>query len=157
MNTLAALSVLVVLAVALGHSNAAETADPYDWDYCTEEEPCREDMGDCDRDAECEDDLVCGKNNCNSVLGLDVSTNMDCCRQPQVMDWEWCSSHNKCGHGEGDCDSDDECETGTTCGTNNCLTLGTSTNQYKDCCESIRVDNNDGGSSGSSGGSYGGY
>ena len=132
MNTLAALSVLVVLAVALGHSNAA---DPYDWDYCTEEEPCGEDMGDCDRDAECEDDLVCGKNNCNSVLGLDVSTNMDCCRQPQVMDWEWCSSDNKCGHGEGDCDSDDECETGTTCGTNNCLTLGTSTNQYKDCCE----------------------
>ena len=134
MNTLAALSVLVVLAVALGHSNAA---DPYDWAYCSETHPCDEGEGDCDNDRECDGSLVCGKNNCNTDFDLDydVSVNMDCCRQPRVMDWEWCSSDNKCGHGEGDCDSDDECETGTTCGTNNCLTLGTSTNEYKDCCE----------------------
>ncbi len=35
-----------------------------DDDCCTEEMPCGEGDGDCDSDAECEGDLICGDNNC---------------------------------------------------------------------------------------------
>ena len=37
--------------------------------------------------------------------------------------WSCCSEENKCRLHEGDCDSNDECEEGLTCGQNNCLKL----------------------------------
>ena len=50
-----------------------------------------------------------------------------------VADWSCCSSANPCIVEDGDCDSDSECESGLTCGTNNCGPLF----PYSfDCCES---------------------
>ena len=46
-----------------------------DWDCCTEECPCREGEGDCDEDSHCQEDLVCGTNNCV----LDGDPEADCC------------------------------------------------------------------------------
>ena len=37
--------------------------------------------------------------------------------------WSCCSEENKCRLHEGDCDSNDECEEGLTCGQDNCKTL----------------------------------
>ena len=37
--------------------------------------------GDCDDDAECEGDLVCGDNNCNPTLD-DFYVGSDCCVEP---------------------------------------------------------------------------
>ena len=121
MNTIA-LGVLA-LAAALGNSNA-----DYSWDFCTEERPCDVGEGDCDRDAECVGTAVCGRNNCNNELGTDVSSNMDCCRENRLMDWNWCTN-NLCGEGEGDCDSDDHCRGSLVCGEDNCFE-----GSKKDCC-----------------------
>ena len=41
------------------------------------ENPCEENQGDCDYDAECSDELVCGLNNCPESLGHDAE--FDCC------------------------------------------------------------------------------
>ena len=47
-------------------------------DCCTIENPCKIDQGDCDHDAECEDDLVCGNNNCGDEFSWNSA---DCCEK----------------------------------------------------------------------------
>jgi len=52
--------------------------------------------------------------------------------------WACCSRNNQCGHGEGDCDSNQDCKEGHFCGNNNCKTLVdnlTSKSATMDCCE----------------------
>ena len=49
-------------------------------DFCTPENPCGEDQGDCDTHDECQDGLVCGSNNCPVSLGFD--SEVDCCTLP---------------------------------------------------------------------------
>ena len=44
-----------------------------------------------------------------------------------------CSSTNKCGIGEGDCDTDDDCFRGLTCGVDNCDTKN-GFDEKADCC-----------------------
>ena len=45
----------------------------------------------------------------------------------------FCKSDNPCGENEGDCDSDDECQDGLKCGSNNCpSSLGF--DSEIDCC-----------------------
>ena len=46
-------------------------------DFCTSENPCAEDQGDCDTHDECQDGLRCGTNNC--PITASISTDMDCC------------------------------------------------------------------------------
>ena len=48
---------------------------------CTEESPCEKNEGDCDEDAQCKDDLVCGSKNCNSEWhgSMDFEIDDDCC------------------------------------------------------------------------------
>ena len=46
-------------------------------DFCTSENPCAEDQGDCDTHDECQDGLRCGTNNC--PITASMSTDMDCC------------------------------------------------------------------------------
>ena len=46
-------------------------------DFCTTDEPCELDEGDCDSDDECKSHLFCGSDNCPSLLGFSSST--DCC------------------------------------------------------------------------------
>ena len=48
-----------------------------DNEFCTNDNPCGTNHGDCDVDSECQDGLGCGSNNCPASLGFD--SDMDCC------------------------------------------------------------------------------
>merc|ERR1711902_488099 len=107
-----------------------------DWPCCSSTNKCGEGEGDCDSDAECQSGLICGKDNC---VGSSFLTGEDCCTKPTSSgsgcnggDWTCCSSTNKCGEGEGDCDSDAECQSGLICGKDNCV--GSSFLTGEDCC-----------------------
>jgi len=82
--------------------------------------------------------LKCGVNNCrlgqltnirDSALSWDLTD--DCCYKPGEERCSGgnscCTSRNKCGKGEGDCDRDTDCKDGLKCGVNNCR-LGQLTN-----------------------------
>ena len=94
---------------------------------------CSENEGDCDSHNECQDGLACGSNNCPASLGFD--SEVDCCYQPTVGDEDFCASGIPCEEDEGDCDSQDECQNGLACGSNNCpASLGF--DSEVDCCTS---------------------
>ena len=60
------------------NTDCCHIANVGDEDFCTVDEPCGVDEGDCDGDDECRnDDLVCGLHNCPDSLG--VSSAIDCC------------------------------------------------------------------------------
>ena len=102
-------------------------------DFCTTENPCGADQGDCDTLDECQDVLFCGSNNCPDYLGF--HSEFDCCYAPTIGDEYFCTSGIPCGLDEGDCDSHDECQTGLGCGSNNCPnSLGF--DSEVDCCYS---------------------
>ena len=46
-------------------------------DFCTSQNPCATDQGDCDIHDECQDGLFCGSNNCPASLGF--HSEFDCC------------------------------------------------------------------------------
>ena len=48
-------------------------------DCCRQENPCGEGKGDCDKSYECKENLVCGKNNCDSSKF--PSRDTDCCEE----------------------------------------------------------------------------
>ena len=52
-----------------------------------------------------------------------------------------CSITNKCGYGEGHCESDDECLLAFQCGFNNCQAFNPSANSWEDCCIFRTSDN----------------
>merc|ERR1719309_561783 len=52
-----------------------------------------------------------------------------------------CSSYNKCGVGEGDCDKDVDCDDGLTCGENNCR--GNQFNSKDDCCVAMSEEDSE--------------
>eukprot|EP00121_Abeoforma_whisleri_P011094 Awhi_evm1s10234 len=58
----------------------ASDASSHSGSCCTTSDPCKIGEGDCDDDNDCEGDLVCGFNNCESEFnwGNDKST-WDCC------------------------------------------------------------------------------
>ena len=90
-------------------------------DFCTSDDPCGTDDGDCDIHDECKDGLVCGSNNCPDSLGFD--SEFDCCFAPNVGDENFCASGIPCGENEGDCDSNHECQAHLVCDiANNCKT-----------------------------------
>merc|ERR1712108_88215 len=63
------------------------TWDKFAWDCCTAADPCYEEEGDCDNDAECAGDLVCGKNNCPAGFTAKFGKNKpDCCEKPEVIE-----------------------------------------------------------------------
>ena len=49
---------------------------------------------------------------------------------------DFCTSTNPCGSEQGDCDSHDECQTGLTCGLNNC---GITEEPDMDCCYAATI------------------
>ena len=67
-------SSLLILAEKCSPSNT-------DWACCTETEKCSLGQGDCDFDFECQYDLICGDDNCNSGF---PDTAYDCCEQPPI-------------------------------------------------------------------------
>ena len=113
-----------------------------DISFCSSGIPCKTDEGDCDTHDECENNLRCGEKNCNATLGFNTQT--DCCYDAAMGDPEYCTMENPCGVDEGDCDSDDECQTGLFCDTtSDCLSLlgfATGTN----CCGSEQTCENPG-------------
>ena len=54
-------------------------------DFCTTENPCGQDEGDCDSDDECQDSLVCGSHNCPD--SLDFISDLDCCYDESMCDY----------------------------------------------------------------------
>ena len=110
-------------------------------DFCTTNNPCYKDEGDCDSHEVCQDNLLCGLNNCPDSLG---HSDFDCCYLPAVGDEYFCSTNNLCEVDEGDCESHDECQAGLACGSDNCLaSLGFASEidccyetTLEDCCDS---------------------
>jgi len=45
-----------------------------------------------------------------------------------------CTSTNKCGVGEGDCDFNSDCQPGLSCGSNNCRQFHPAAPSWADCC-----------------------
>ena len=93
---------------------------------------CTENEGDCDYDYQCQDGLRCGSNKCIDIFGFDSNT--DCCYATNVGDENFCTIDYPCKINEGNCDSDDECQSSLFCGSNNCpADLGVLPSV--DCCE----------------------
>ena len=79
--------------------------------YCTTENQCSENEGDCDIDNECQTGLSCGINNCPAYLGFDIS--IDCCYNHSLLtngDLGFCTTSYPCAKNEGDCENDDHCQ-----------------------------------------------
>eukprot|EP01047_Picozoa_sp_COSAG01_P049281 COSAG01_NODE_4873_length_4661_cov_10.259097_3_plen_171_part_01 len=102
--------------------------------------------GDCDWDADCTGNLVCGSNNCGGSYTCGsgssyCSSSDDCCTQALPPPPPPCEDTNSCGLGQGDCDWDADCTGNLVCGSNNCggsYTCGSGSSQYcgsyDDCC-----------------------
>ena len=82
-------------------------------DFCTSQNPCGTDQGDCDTHNECQDGLFCGSNNCPDFLGF--HSEFDCCYVPAVGDEHYCTTANPCAIDEGDCDFNNECQASLFC------------------------------------------
>ncbi|MFB3904967.1 MAG: hypothetical protein ACE15E_16065 [Acidobacteriota bacterium] len=102
---------------------AAPTADPQcslppgDYDYCTVCGPCESGAGDCDNDSECREGLSC-VDDAGPVYELGEFVDVclpvtECPVDPGHADF--CALCGPCSNGEGDCDSDEQCEPGLTC------------------------------------------
>merc|ERR1711915_842763 len=70
-----------------------------------------------------------------NITGRDYSNRDDSCYFGAITVGNWCcSTRNKCGIGGGDCDADNECETGLICGHNNCREFNRKADEGADCC-----------------------
>jgi hypothetical protein len=85
--------------------------------FCSPACPCGAGLGDCDTDADCEEGLHCQD---NAGLRYGYSYNTDVCQadchSSAAGSPSYCSVACPCEAGEGDCDSDAECVSGTRCG-----------------------------------------
>ena len=59
------------------HTDCCYTAILGDDDFCTIDQPCGVNEGDCDSNDECKTHLFCGSNNCPGSLGF--LSSVDCC------------------------------------------------------------------------------
>ena len=125
--------------ISLGFESFYDCCYSLEEDFCTIENPCGVDQGDCDSNVECLDGLVCGLNNCPISHGYD--SEVDCCYNFSVGDPNFCTVDSPCGLNQGDCDSNNECQNNLFCGTNNCPeSLGFEAEI--DCC-SMQIYNGD--------------
>ena len=100
--------------------------------YCSCNNQCSENEGDCDFDNQCQGRQKCRSNSCPYSLGFDSNT--DCCVMPTVGDEDFCSTDEPCGVDEGHCEDSSECRNDLSCGFKNCPK---SLNVWPDidCCE----------------------
>ncbi|MFH1786960.1 MAG: hypothetical protein ABH829_04910 [archaeon] len=116
-----ALSAILIIALFSAIAIAAVLGDK---DYCSTA-VCSAGEGDCDSDSQCASGLVCA---INSGSNYGMPQNYDVCINPAVFDAvggayngneAYCSLKalvgQKCAEGQGDCDSDDECQSGLIC------------------------------------------
>jgi hypothetical protein len=112
-----------------------------DWDYCADPScgPCAADEGDCDSDSECQAGLAC-LDDTGARRGLEPT--VDLCGRPSADncplsngDWAFCSEPGcgPCAVGQGDCDSDADCNPGLVCAFNQGAKYGLPGNM--DVCE----------------------
>ena len=102
--------------------------------FCTADNQCDENEGNCENDNECKNDLVnrldCGTKNCPNSPEFDPDDN--CCTKGNGHD-SFCTANNLCDDNEGDCDNDNECKDGLVCGENNCP-ISPEFQPGDDCC-----------------------
>lgn len=121
---------------------------------CSPENPCDEDVGDCDGPGDgggsdghggCKGDLLCGSNNCEQ-FGRFYHKKDDCCVKPPGFPGQrcrgrnfdlgiCCTEENPCEVGEGHCETHDHCEGDLVCGENNCGKFGDFYPEDDRCCE----------------------
>ena len=101
-------------------------------DFCTLDSPCGLNQGDCDVHEDCQSGFACGSNNCPDSLGY--GTDVDCCLEATLGHLDYCTTKNKCGVNEGDCDKHDECQSGLVCGNGNCDSTLDAFSDESDCC-----------------------
>merc|ERR1711962_147094 len=58
----------------------------------------------------------------------------DCGTWMSKSSWSCCSTSNRCGVGQGDCDRDSDCQDGLICGNDNCRSFIPGVHPRADCC-----------------------
>ena len=96
--------------------------------FCTAECPCNEGEGDCDEDYECVAGTYCSFEvgpDYGFAEGIDVCVPFPGCHTAAPGRYNFCTVECPCAEGEGDCDSDAECQPGLSCpeleGTDYCV------------------------------------
>merc|ERR1719323_1618353 len=86
-----------------------------DWGCCTYSSPCAAGEGDCDYDSDC----LTGYCMMNVGSQYGATSSFDVCEHtapsgcaPSNMDWSCCTWSSPCANGQGDCDSDSDCQSG---------------------------------------------
>ena len=137
-----------------GECDASTGLTPGHNDYCSEGDPCEAGFGDCDSNNECDPGLVCvhgvgaeygfnlGVGICRPVTcmnsvqdvhedGPDCGGSCGACERPALYTaghTNYCQQSHPCGAGEGDCDTNAECESGLVCIKNRGATFGYANN-----------------------------
>lgn len=83
-----------------------------DSNYCSSSCRCAKGEGDCDSDAECASGLKCEQRDGPDIC---VSVGGGSCHTVPLNDSYYCTSSCPCALGEGDCDSNSECQSGLVC------------------------------------------
>jgi hypothetical protein len=100
-----------------GWSTATDVCEGYvlgSSTYCAPSRRCADGEGDCDSDADCQDGLQC-ISNVGPNYGWSADTDVCEGTSTELCDETYCSVSSLCGEGEGDCDSNSECEDGYAC------------------------------------------
>ena len=82
-------------------------------DYCADHGPCAASQGDCDSNSECQSGTVC-TNDVGATYGFGANIDV-CVATLSVGHADYCRDHGPCSAGQGDCDSNGECQSGLTC------------------------------------------
>jgi Zn-dependent metalloprotease len=103
-------------------SGACHVGSVGGFSYCSESCTCGEGEGHCASDAECDAGHTCGVN-MGAAYALDWWVDVcvpegASCHTVDNGHWAYCSSSCTCAEGEGQCDSDAECDAGLTCTAN---------------------------------------
>jgi hypothetical protein len=96
-------------------STGGGTGTPGGNSYCTTSSPCSAGQGDCDSNAECQSGLTCVD---NVGAAYSYRSIVEVCERtsggtPGANNY--CAKYGPCSAGQGDCDSDSECQSGLTC------------------------------------------
>ena len=81
-------------------------------DYCQAYGPCSAGYGDCDSNSECRSGLVCVNDQGGFYSNRGYESYVDVCETPN---FDLCKDFGPCPAGNGDCDSDSECQSGLRC------------------------------------------
>merc|ERR1712002_521775 len=69
----------------------------------------------------------------NLVKAMYCTSNTNSC-DGDKNDWTCCTPQKKCAAGQGDCDSDSDCQNGLVCGLDNCRQTNSAAHENADCC-----------------------